>query len=48
MGNLYYDPKIDYIMYLLTENNLHIFNGVETRVVTILRFFKLDMKKQGN
>ena len=48
MQNLYYGPKIDYIMYLLTENNLHIFNGVETRFVTILRFFKWDMKKQEN
>ena len=46
MQNLYHIHKIDFIMYLLTENNLHIFNGVETRVVSILRFFKWNTKKQ--
>ena len=34
-------------MYLLAENN-HIFNGVEIRVVTILRFFQMKHWKMVN
>ena len=46
MRNRYYSHILDCIMYLLTENNLHIFNGVETRVVTILCFFKCNTEKR--